>query len=120
MSPNRKRSRSFADPKSQPDGLTLFRARLRTGDYDAVIGRQLRRALREASAIPDLDAEIGALRLTLIRLLQEESDPSRLASSVARLGAVAAHISRLRRNSHDGHNEIGAYLSHTLAEIDAE
>ena len=49
-----------------------FAARLSAGDYASLLPPGLRDALRQASADAGLEAEIGALRVALLRLLQEE------------------------------------------------
>jgi hypothetical protein len=99
--------------------LAGFRARLATGDYDALLGAGLRGALQGAAADEGLEAEIGALRLALARLLQEEADPSRLATGVARVAGVAVQAARLRRLPGAG-DEVRAALLQALAEYEAE
>jgi hypothetical protein len=46
-------------------------------------------ALTELAGDRGLRVEIGALRLVLVRLLQEEGDPARLAGNAARVAGVA-------------------------------
>jgi hypothetical protein len=75
---------------------TTFRKRIRSGNFEAVIGRGLRRTLQAAAADPGLDLEIGALRLVLLRLLREEPELPRLAVGIARLSSVAVVASRQR------------------------
>jgi hypothetical protein len=101
-------------------GHAAFRARLAAGDYDAVLGPALRRVLRGAAADPGMEAEIGALRLALIRLLDEERDPSRLAAGVARLASVAVQAARLRQGGESTWKELQALLERELAEIEGE
>lgn len=96
-----------------------FQARLATGDYDALLGAGLREALRGAAADDGLEAEIGALRLALARLLQEEGDPSRLATGVARVAGVAVQAARLRRVPGAG-DELREALLQGLAGYEAE
>ncbi|MGH2615542.1 MAG: hypothetical protein ACRDJC_09910 [Thermomicrobiales bacterium] len=102
------------------DRLAIFRARLAAGDYDAVLGPGLRGALRGAAADPGLDAEIGALRLALARLLDEERDASRLATGVARVAGVAVQAARLRQGHDADVEKISTYLQRELAAIEAE
>jgi hypothetical protein len=111
------------DAFSDDDGggrLATFRARLAAGDYDALLGPGLREILRGAAADPGLDAEIGALRLALARLLEEERDASRLASGVARVAGVAVQAARLRQGSGVEAEGMQAALRRVVAEIDAE
>ena len=108
-----------ADTRHRP---TPFPQRLASGDYAAFLGRGLRRMLRGAAADPGLEIEIGAVRLALLRLLDEEADPTRLATGVARLTAVAAQAGRLRALSaaDGGLAEVRAILQRELDELDRE
>ena len=117
--PDQERSDNHPDESGAENGHAAFRSRLATGDYETVIGSALRRVLLEAAAAPNLDEEIGALRVSLARLLQEERDPSRLAAGVARLTGVAVQAAKLRQGGADV-DAIRAALERTLAEIDAE
>lgn len=100
------------------DRMASFRARLAAGDADALMGPGLREGLR-ALAAPGLEAEVGAVRAALARLLEEEGDASRLAAGVARLTGVAVQAERLRRGD-GGSDEMQEMLRRVLAEIDAE
>jgi hypothetical protein len=115
------------DTRFQPNGATpepndpravlaRFRQRLRAGNYDALLGHGLRRTLQGAAADAGLEAEIGALRLTLIRLLNEEHDPSRLAASVARIAGVAVQAARLRVGAD---TDLTTIRTHLLRELEA-
>ncbi len=101
-------------------GLATFRTRVAAGDYDAVLGPGLRGTLHGAAADAGLEAEIGALRLALVRLLEEERDPSRLAAGVARVAGVAVQAARLRHGHEADTEEIRAVLLRGLAAIEAE
>jgi hypothetical protein len=104
----------------QSENLRTFRDRLAGGDYDALLGRGLRRTLRAAAADGGLEAEIGALRLALAKLLQEEHDPSRLAAGVSRVAGVAVQAARLRTSSDSDLDDIRAMLLRELESIEAE
>lgn len=118
-----KRSRSSPPEElpSEPSGeqqslLSLFRQHLLAGSYDALIGQGLRSTLRGAAADTGLEAEIGALRLALVRLLNEERDPSRLAAGVSRVAGVAIQAARLRSGPDVDLEQIRAFM---LGELDA-
>jgi hypothetical protein len=108
--------RATPDPNDPRAVLARFRQRLRAGSYDALLGHGLRRTLQGAAADAGLEAEIGALRLTLIRLLHEEHDPSRLAASVARIAGVAVQAARLRVGSD---TDLETIRTHLLRELEA-
>jgi hypothetical protein len=110
---------ALADSR-QPENLRAFRDRLAGGDYDALLGRGLRRTLRAAAADGGLEAEIGALRLALAKLLQEEHDPSRLAAGVSRVAGVAVQAARLRTSADADLDEIRAMLLRELETIETE
>lgn len=108
------------DGQETEPGLAHFRDRLLAGDYEALLGAGLRDTLRGAATDSGLDAEIGALRLALARLLQEERDPSRLATGVARVAGVAVQAVRLRQSA-DGQGEaLQDVMAQTLAAMEAE
>lgn len=96
-----------------------FRQRLESGDYDALLGPGLRETLRAAAA-GGLEEEIGALRVTLMRLLQEEGDPSRMAAGIARVAGVAVQAVRLRQGGDAPWGEILAVVEREVANLDAE
>jgi hypothetical protein len=100
--------------------VARFRAALQTGDYYALMGSGLRRAMRGAASDPSLDPEIGALRLALTRLLNEEPDPARLAAGVARLSSVALQAARLRSGATDEGEEFRDTLLRELATYEQE
>ncbi|MFT4039761.1 MAG: hypothetical protein QM692_16390, partial [Thermomicrobiales bacterium] len=104
------------DRGAAESGAARFQALLATGDYDTVLGEGLRAALAGAAADGGLEAEIGALRLTLARLLQEEADPAKLAASVARVAAVSVQAARLRQGAGDAGDELRAALLRELDE----
>ncbi len=93
-------------------GRESFAARLSAGDYASLLPPGLRDALRQASADAGLEAEIGALRVALLRLLQEERDPSRMAAGIARVAGVALQALRMR----EAGNAIAADLRLTVVQ----
>ena len=101
-------------------GFAAFRVRLAAGDYDAVLRPGLRGTLQGAAADTGLEAETGALRLALIRLLEEERDPSRLAAGVSRVAGVAVQAARLRQSGGADAEEPRAALLRALAVFEAE
>lgn len=106
---------------SEPrQGLAAFRERLAAGDYNALLGPGLQGTLRGAAADSGLEAEIGALRLALARLLQEEDDPSRLASGIARVAGVSVQAARQRQSGHSNLDEFRAAVARVLAAAETE
>ena len=97
------------DPIPGPDGdgsfgtgelderAAEFQRRLANGDYRHLFGQVLREIIEQAGNEPSLKDEIGILRVVLAKLLVEESDVTQLASSVARVAAVAIQAARAQR-----------------------
>jgi hypothetical protein len=106
--------------REQPDIPSLFRARLDAGDYDALIGQGLRRTLQHAAADVTLEAEIGALRVALAKLLHEEDDPSRLAAGVSRVAGVAVQAARLRNSASADGESLRSAMLRALDEVEKE
>jgi hypothetical protein len=106
--------------REQPDTPSLFRARLAAGDYDALIGQGLRRTLQHAAADATLEAEIGALRVALAKLLNEEDDPSRLAAGVSRVAGVAVQAARLRNSASADGESLRSAMLRALDEVEKE
>ena len=124
MSPSSKRPPAESGLRPVPlqpsSSLAIFRARLEAGDYDAIVGRKLRRTLRQAAQEPSLEPELGALRLAMIRLLHEEPNPTRLATGISRLASVAVQAARLTESPDSGLDDIRAAVKHKLDILDAE
>jgi hypothetical protein len=97
-----------------------FAERLSAGDYASLMTPGLRDALRQASADAGLEAEIGALRVALLRLLQEERDPSRMAAGIARVAGVALQAMREQRSGNDGAPELRLVVVQALLTMEAE
>jgi hypothetical protein len=101
-------------------GLAAFRARLAAGDFDVVLGPGLKETLRSAAEQAGLDAEVGALRLALVRLLEEERDPSRLAAGIAKVAGVSVQAARLRQSADADADDLRTLLERGVAKLDAE
>ena len=109
------RRQQSSDPAGQTP-LQRFRDRVRAGSYDAVIGHGLQSVIRGAAAETGLEPEIGALRVALGRLLNEEDDASKVAAGAARIAAVALQAARLRGGPD---SEFEAIRALVLRELDA-
>jgi len=97
-----------------------FAERLSAGDYASLITPGLRDALRQAAADAGLEAEIGALRVALLRLLQEERDPSRMATGIARVAGVALQAFRQQQAGRAAATELQLLVVERLLTIEAE
>lgn len=95
-----------------------FRRRLESASYQALRGEALEAVLVQAAAERKLIDEVGALRLTLTRLLLEEDDVGRLATSVARVAAVAVRAAHIQSDiSTERPGDVEAEIARTLDEL---
>lgn len=102
-------------------GAAEFRRRLAQGEYRGLFPPPLGEVLAQAAAERPLVDEIGALRVTLARLLAEEEDPSKLAAGVARIAGVAIQAARAQRQlGEDPADGLTAALAEILAELNEE
>lgn len=75
-----------------------FERRLEAGEYRTLLGVGLGSALEEAARESGVGHELGALRVTLARVLADRSmDPGRQAQAVARLCAASVQAQRIQR-----------------------
>jgi len=109
------------EPAGEEAAGAAFRRRLMAGAYRELYGSALAAVLAEAAAERGLADEIGALRVTLARLLVEETDASRLATAVARVAGVAVQAAREQRAiTGEGGDGWDAVVAQVLAELDGE
>ena len=95
-----------------------FRERLGAASYQELLGETLRAVLTQAAADRSLGDEIGALRVTLARLLVEEEDAGKLAANVARVAAVAVQAARVQSAmATERPEEAAAEIARTLEEL---
>lgn len=95
-----------------------FRRRPDAASYQELLGETLRAVLTQAAADRSLGDEIGALRVTLARLLVEEEDAGKLATNVARVAAVAVQAARVQSAmATERPDEAAAEIARTLEEL---
>lgn len=75
---------------------TAFDRALAAGEYDDLLGPRLAKVVAQAAAETSVDNEVGIMRVTMAKLLAEETDPSKLAAGVARLSVAIAQMMRTR------------------------
>ncbi|MDQ3692155.1 MAG: hypothetical protein M3464_00810 [Chloroflexota bacterium] len=105
------------EPVGAPAGAE-FRRRLQAASYRELFGAALVTVLAQAAAERPLADEIGALRVTLARLLVEEEDVGKLATSVARVAAVAVQAARVQSAlGMERPEDVAAEIVRTLEEL---
>ncbi len=89
----RQASLSTADQAGEPESADerrdraaeAFQQRLERGTYRDLFDQRIAGVIARAGSEGSLNDEIGALRLVLARVLAEEEDPARLATSIPRI-----------------------------------
>ena len=81
-------------PRARPGG---FRARLESGDYRELFGGRLGEVMAQAAEEAGVADELGALRIVMARLMEEEDDLVVLAGLVARVASVSIQAARIQR-----------------------
>ena len=74
-----------------------FRARLESGDYRELFGGRLGEVMAQAAEEASVADELGALRIVMARLMEEEDDLEVLAGLVARVASVSIQAARIQR-----------------------
>ncbi|HEU5329269.1 MAG TPA: hypothetical protein VFU78_14320 [Thermomicrobiales bacterium] len=106
-----------AAPPAEPP-TSAFQRLLASGQLADLLSQRLAQALAEAGRRETLTDEIGALRVVLLRLLDEEDDPHRLASDVARVVNAIVHALRAQRFlAGDTTGDLNELVTRVLAEI---
>lgn len=109
-------------PDPQETRRLAFLERLEQGEYAALFDENVSRVIAQAAqAMRERgpDDEIGALRFVMARLLAEEDDPAKLASSVTRVVTAAIQAARTRRAiGGDTAESLTGALTQILAELD--
>lgn len=111
-----------ARQETSNEAYTRFQELLSRGEYVGFFDEQLIEVMRQAAqAMSDrgLTEEIGALRVVLSRLVKEEQDLTKLASSVTRVASVAVQAARTQRAiTGDAAQGLTSALTQILAELD--
>ncbi len=104
------------------DAYARFQELLGRGEYVGFFDDKMIEVMRQAAqAMSDrgLTEEIGALRVVLSRLVKEEKDLTKLASSVTRVASVAVQAARTQRAiTGDAAQGLTSALTQILAELD--
>ena len=72
-----------------------FRSRVESGEFAILFAGKMQETLDRAAEDAQLGLELGALRVALVRALQEIDDPAELSMAISRLTNAAARTSRV-------------------------
>ena len=113
-----------ADGERRRATALAFKRRLGRGDYGRLMDKGVRDVMAQAAAEKAVAEEIGALRLTLARLVAElvdAADPVPVAHGIARVaGASVRAVATQKELTGEDTSEFQAALFQALAELDAE
>ena len=94
-----------------------FRRRIAAGHYRGLFDQRLAQIMAQAAAERSLADEIGALRVTIARLLLEESDPTKLAAGIPRLVTASVRAARAQQAiSGQVRDTLNEYMQQVLIE----
>lgn len=83
------------DPRAEQ--REVFQERVARGVYKELYDPPVRMLIEEGAALQGVEEELGAIRFALARLMNEEEDPSKLATGVARLASATVQLLRVVR-----------------------
>ena len=83
------------DAAPQEDQRARFQERVIRGDYQSLYDAPMRLLIEQGSAIQGIEEELGAVRFALAKLMNEEEDPNKLATGVARLASATVQLLKI-------------------------
>ncbi len=84
----------ITDKEKQGHAVRKFRSRVESGDFAILFSGKMQETLDKAAEDAQLGLELGAVRVALVRALQEIEDPGELSTMVARLANASARTVR--------------------------
>jgi len=84
----------ITDEESKRREVGKFRKRAESGDFAILFSGQMRETLDRAAMDAELNMELGALRVALVRALQEIEDPAEMSTMIARIANASARAAR--------------------------
>ncbi len=84
----------ITDKEAKAHAVRKFRSRVESGDFAILFSGQMQQTLERAAEDAQLGLELGAIRVSLVRALQEIEDPEAMSMTVARLANASARTAR--------------------------
>jgi hypothetical protein len=84
------------DQIERSEAFHRFRRRVQRGDFNRLLDGPVQALIEQAAARDDFTLELGVLRFALVRAVAEETDPSRMGVTIARLSNAIARITTAR------------------------
>lgn len=95
----------ITDKEAKAHAVRKFRRRVESGDFAILFSGKMQETLDRAAEDAQLGLELGAVRVALVRALQEIDDPAQLSTMVSRLANASARTVRANaavRRERDG------------------
>jgi hypothetical protein len=95
----------ISDKEAKGHAVRKFRSRVESGDFAILFSGKMQETLDRAAEDAGLGLELGALRVALVRALQEIEDPAELSTMISRLANASARTVRANvmvRKERDG------------------
>ncbi len=84
----------ITEKEAKAHAVRKFRSRVESGDFAILFSGKMQATLARAAEDAQLGLELGALRVALVRALQEIEDPGELSTMVSRLANASARTAR--------------------------
>jgi hypothetical protein len=84
----------ITDKEAKGHAVRKFGSRVESGEFAILFSGKMQETLARAAEDAQLGLELGAVRVTLVRALQEIEDPGELSTMVARLANASARTVR--------------------------
>jgi hypothetical protein len=84
----------ITDKEAKGHAVRKFRSRVESGDFAILFSGKMQETLDRAAEDAQLGLELGAVRVALVRALQEIDDPGELSTMIARLANASARTVR--------------------------
>ena len=84
----------ITDKDAKGHAMRKFRSRVEGGDFAILFSGKMQETLERAAEDAQLGLELGALRVALVRALQEIEDPGEMSTMVSRIANASARTAR--------------------------
>lgn len=84
----------ITDGDAKKHAVRKFRSRAESGDFAILFSGKMQMTLERAAEDAQLGMELGALRVALVRAIQEIDDPGELSTMVSRIANASARAAR--------------------------
>ncbi len=84
----------ITDKEAQAHAVRKFRSRVEHGDFAILFSGKMQETLERAAEDAQLGLELGALRVAMVRAMQEIDDPVAMSTAISRIANASARTAR--------------------------